>query len=472
MDNKIQKQMILTENLWKVVLKLSIPAIIAMVLYGLNSVFDAIFVGRYVGQAALAGVSIAYPLSQMTLGIGSLIGVGAGSLLSIVLGNNNTDVQNKILGNVNYLTIVTTFVYAVLAYIFSENLVAVMGGKGTILTMGIEYFKITIIGSVFWIHGLALNMIVRAEGKMKSAALMMGIGLFVNIIANYIFIVLLDYGVSGAAWGTNIGMFVYTLLGLYYFKSNRATFVAKPLSLQLDKDVSKSIFSMGMASLIMQFMNLVMAVVVFNALSNYGTEFDLAFYGASYRIFTFMLTPLFGLMRALQPTVGINYGAGNYERVISSMKRFIAVGTIVVIPFWLFLLIFPSTILSLMLPNTVFTSQMLLHFRVLILLLPLLPTIFMAMTFFPAIDKGKIASVLGLLRQLVLYVPVMLILPKYFGIQWVYYGITLIDSVIGIAFIVFVILEFKKLKQQNKEPEPITNQGMNFNKFHQNAKIN
>ena len=292
-----QKQMILHENLWKVMWRISWPAIAAMLLYGLNSVFDAIFVGRYVGETALAGVSLAYPLSQMTLGIGSLIGVGAGAALSIAIGSGDRWTQRRMLGNVNLLSLMASLVFGVAAYAFAEPLVRFMGGQGEALAQGVDYFRVTVVGSLFWIHGLACNMVVRAEGKMKTAAVMMGGGLACNILANFLFVALMRLGATGAAWGTNLGMLVYTVMGLSYFRRGKASFEADPFRIHLDGKIVKAILSMGMSSLIMSVMSLVQATVVFNALSRYGTTMDIAFYGATYRIYTLLLTPLFGLMR-------------------------------------------------------------------------------------------------------------------------------------------------------------------------------
>lgn len=442
-----QKQMILTENLWKVMYRLSWPAVIAMVLYGLNSVFDAIFVGRFVGETALAGVSLAYPLSQITLGLGSLIGVGAGSALSIALGAKDQKTQRKILGNVNYLSIVITVIYAIPALLLATPLVKVMGGAGDTLGMGKTYFQITVIGSLFWIYGLAGNMIVRAEGKMKSAAVMMGVGLVVNIIANYILIVIMDMGVAGAAWGTNLGMLVYTIAGLAYFAKGKASFEAHPFKFLRDKKIVKDIFSMGMPSLIMSVMSLVQAVVVFNALSRYGTTYDLALYGAIYRFFTLLLTPIFGLMRALQPVIGINYGAKNNLRVISGFKIFAVASTLMMLPFWVITMIIPEAVLSLMFPGRIFDAASLFYFRTYMALLPVLPVIFMMMTFYPAINKGKPAAIIGIARQLIFYVPVMLILPKLYGVRWVYYGTFLIDAFITIWVLVLIKKEFNILRK-------------------------
>lgn len=444
-----QKQFILSNNMWKVMFELSWPAVIAMVLYGLNSVIDAIFVGRFIGEAALAGVSVAYPLSQISVGLGSLIGVGAGSALSIALGSKDKRTQERLLGNVNYLSLIMTIFYVVLGLIFSTQLVKVMGGAGEALALGDRYFRITILGSFFWIYGLAGNMIVRAEGKMKSAAMMMGIGLGVNIIANYILIVIFGLGVEGAAWGTNIGMFVYTLMGWIYFEKGYATFQSKAFLFYRDKDIIKSMISLGMSSFIMSFMSLVQAIIVFNALSKYGTVADVAFYGSVYRVFTFLLTPIFGLMRALQPVAGINYGAKQYERVINSFKVFILTSTVLTLPFWIISMMSPNFILGLMLPNQIFVGTQLTYFRIYMAILPLLSTTFMAMTFFPAIDKGKPAAVIGIVRQLIFYVPVMIILPKIIGVAGVYYGTFAIDSVIVLWTILMVKREFNILRSKD-----------------------
>lgn len=444
-----QKQLILSSNPWKVMFELSWPAVIAMVLYGLNAVFDAVFVGRYVGETALAGVSVAYPLSQISVGVGSLIGVGAGSVLSIALGSQDRRTQERLLGNVNYLSLITTVVYMVVAMLFSTQLVKVMGGEGEALFLGDSYFRITILGSFFWIYGLAGNMIVRAEGKMKSAAVMMGVGLVVNVIANYILIVVFNLGVEGAAWGTNIGMFVYTLLGWVYFGKGFASFKTKVFSFYRDKEIIKSIIGLGMSSLIMNFMNLVQAVVVFNALSKYGTVMDIAFYGAAYRVFTFLLTPIFGLMRALQPVVGINYGAKQYERVIRSFKIFIVTSTVLTLPFWIVSMVSPNNILGLILPNQIFTGIQLTQFRIYMAVLPVLSTIFMAMTFFPSIDKGKPAAIIGIVRQLVFYIPVMLFLPKAIGVSGVYYGAFGIDIIIVLWTIIMIKKEFTLLRAKS-----------------------
>ncbi|WP_232695930.1 MATE family efflux transporter [Brevibacillus daliensis] len=443
-----QKYFILRENLWKVMIQLSWPAIIAMVLYGLNAVIAAVFVGHYIGETALAGVSVAYPLTLISVGIGSLIGVGAGSVLSIAIGRQDTNTQERLLGHVNYLSIILTVIYMILGLLFSTQLIKIMGGEGDALFLGDSYFRITVIGSFFWIYGLAANMIVRAEGKMKSAAVVMAIGLVADILANYILVAVLELGIEGAAWATNIGMFIYTLLGWVYFGKGFSSFKTKVFSIYRDVSTLKSIIGLGMASLIMNLMNLVQAVFVFNALSKYGTVLDIAFYGVVYRVFTFLLTPIFGLMRALQPVIGINYGAGQYDRVISSYRIFTVASMLLTLPFWIVSMAAPEFVLRFMLPDQIFTGAQFMYFRMYMAILPLLSTIFMAMTFFPSIDKGKPAVIIGIARQLIFYIPVMLILPKLMGVSGIYIGSLAIDAIIVLWTAFMIRKEFTMLRKK------------------------
>lgn len=451
-DKEQQQRLILQDNLWKVMARLSWPAIAAMVLYGLNAVIAAVFVARYIGETALAGVSVAYPLTQISMGLGSLIGVGAGAVLSIALGRQDKAVQERLLGHVNSLSLIVTAVYMAVALPFSTDFVKMMGGQGEALLLGDRYFAITVLGSFFWIYGLAANMIVRAEGKMGTAALVMGLGLVADVAFNYLLVAMLQLGVEGAAWATNAGMAVYTLLGWAYFGTGRSSFRTKACAIYWHGATVKSIVSLGMSSLIMNVMSLVQGIVVFNALARYGTVQDIAFYGVVYRVFTFLLTPIFGLMRALQPVVGINYGAGQYERVISAYKIFTAASMLLTLPCWLISMAAPGSVLGLMLPGSVLTEEQLRFFRIYMAILPLLSAIFMAMTFFPSIDKGKPAAVIGVVRQLLFYIPVMLLAPAFAGVAGIYWGSLAIDALIVVWTAVLIKRECTSLRKKKLPP--------------------
>lgn len=441
-----EKKIILEENLWKVCYKLSLPAIIAMILYGLNVIFDGVFVGRLVGETAFAGISIVYPLTQISLGLGSLVGVGAGSYLSILLGKNDKKTQGKLVGNANLISIIATVIMMAVGFLFLEPILRMLGAEGDVLNYAASYFRITLLGSIFWIIGLAYNMIVRAEGKMNTAAVMMGAGLIVNIISNYILMAIFHLGVAGAAWGTNIGMFVYALLFVIYCQRGKASFNANVFSISSDKEIIKEIISLGMPSLIMSIMGVIQGIIILRALNAYGTTLDITFYGAVFRIFNFSLTPIYGLMRALQPVAGINYGAEQYERSIKSFKIFSFAALIIMLPFWLVSMISPALVLGSMLPQVTFDAGYIFSFRIFMSIAPLLSVTMTAMTFWPSIKKAAPAMIIGLGRQLFLYIPLMILLPRIFGTQSIYVGSLAIDVFLSVVVVFMLAKNFKELR--------------------------
>ena len=444
------KDKILNGNLWKLAFGYSWPAIIALTLYGLNLFFDAFFVGLYVGEQALASLAISYPVVSLMVGIGSLVGIGAGSLLSIALGEKDEKMQSKLLGNLNALCILLSIVYVVVALLFGRTILSFMGPDGVVLDSAHSYFKNTTFGVIFWVYGFASNMIIRAEGKMKLAALVMGAGLVVNILFNALFIVVLDFGIEGAAWGTNIGMLVYSALGMLYFLSKSVSFVSKPFSFEYDKTIIKKIISLGMASFIMILMALIQAIAVFQSLSRYGNTLDIAVYGAIFRVYTLLLMPIGGFMRALQPIIGINFGAKNYKRVIDSFLIFVFISTLLILPICGILFIFPKEILSLMVPANLLNDNHLHYFRLFLWGTLVIPFLFMGMSFYPSIGKGKPAAIIGIVRQVIFYLPVMLILPAFYGIKWIYLGASLIEWIIAVVTLIFVVMELLRLKKSGE----------------------
>lgn len=441
-----QQQFILTANLQKVMWKLSLPAILAMMLYGLNAFMDTIYIGQLLNETALSGVALAYPLTSMMMGLGSWVGTGAGNYISMLLGQEDIENQQKVMPNATLFTIVTSLLFTIPAYFFAEPLVKMMGGYGEVLEYGVRYFKIIILGAPLWIYALQLNMVVRAEGKMWTAAIIMSCGLIANLILTPVAIIYLDMDVDGAAWATNIGMLIYCLIGYLYYQQGKASFPSQINAISYDKDVFKSIIKLGFPGFILSLMGLIQAVIVFNIVVNYGTDEDLAFFAAANRILLFMMTPLFGFMRALQPIEGVNFGAGQFQRVKQAFWLFCRTGLGIVLPFWLLFMIFPEISIQMVLPNKIMTIEEILNFRIYMAIIPFLPFVFMSLTHLPAIDQPKYASIIGIARQLLFYVPVMLFLPKWLGISGVYIGSTLIDALVTLWFGIVVYKSFYKME--------------------------
>ncbi|HAP64108.1 MAG TPA: MATE family efflux transporter [Cytophagales bacterium] len=422
-------------------------------LYGLNTFMDTVYVGQLLNETALAGVALAYPLASILMGFGAWAGTGAANLLSIALGNNDEDTQQKLLPNATLFGFVSTLAFAIPANAFAPVLIQLMGGEGGILIEGVTYLRTSLLMAPFWVYGVTFNMIIRGEGKMKTAAGIMAAGLLPNLALTPLFILVFDMGVAGAAWATNLGMLLYSLFGYLYFVQKRASFAARVNSLRYHRATFWAIAQSGFPGFMVNITSLIQAVVVLNTIVYVGVASDLAFYAAANRMFIFLVTPMFGLMRALQPIVGINYGAEQYDRVKKSFQLFSFVGLLLVAPFWLGMSWLPEASLRLVLPDYLFVGQEAFYLRVYLAVLPLLPIVFMALTFFPAIGKAKQASLVGVARQLFFFVPAMILLPRYFGLGWVYYGATLIDIFITGWVALLVVKEFRILTSKTHELE-------------------
>ncbi|MGY6553827.1 MAG: MATE family efflux transporter [Wenzhouxiangella sp.] len=439
-----QRELILNGHPWRVAWEMSWPAVLALTLFGLNAVLDVIFIGRLLGEQALAGAVMAYPLTQITLGLGSLAGIGGGVALSIALGKGDYHTLKRLPGTALTISALLALVYAVIGGLFAERLVFAMGARDELIPIAASYLRAAALGGIGALAGVALNMLLRGEGKMKLAAWYMGIGLLVNMVLTPALIVFADMGVAGAAWATNIGSAVGGWLVWRRYARGTSSYAVDPYYLGLPRELSLRIVRLGTPAMIMSSMGVLQAIVVFNVLSRIGTESDIAFYGAAWRIVIFMLTPLFGLMRAYQPVAGFNYGAGQWQRVQSCFWAFVQAGWLIIVPLWLLMSLYPAQTLSIMLPGVTFSATDLLHFRLLILPLPLLPLVFTALALLPAVEQPGKATVVSVSRQLLLYLPVMLILPPMIGVSGVYLGAMSIEIVCATWLLLTVLYVFRR----------------------------
>lgn len=378
METEKQRTQILNDNLWKILIDFSWPAVIAMFLLGANNVLDGIFVGRFAEEGSLAGISIALPPVIALTGFGLLIGTGAGSLLSIAIGAEDTDIRRRLLGNANALVLIASAAVMLLGFRFSQPLLFAMGGRGNELVLGDVYYRTLLWGALPWIYAVALNTLIRAEGKMKTAAVIMAIGLAVNGLSNYVLMVLLKQGIKGAALGTNIGMIVQALICMLYVIHSplvqrdadsagdriSVSLLQRACAIRLDKDIVSTIIRMGLSSFIMQIMMVLQSMLVLNVIARYGSAHDIGFYGVVTRLFSFVIQPLAGLMIAMPPIIGINFGAGRSERVIAVFKCFLMAAFILVLPFWIFALTMPEVAAGVMMNRALITTENSIQIRI------------------------------------------------------------------------------------------------------------
>ncbi|RAM48435.1 MAG: MATE family efflux transporter, partial [Hapalosiphonaceae cyanobacterium JJU2] len=256
---------------------------------------------------------------------------------------------------------------------------------------------------------------------------------------------LFNWETQGIALATVIAMIVYSITNLAYFIFGKTSVSVIFQKRAIAIDIMRAILSVGISELFYPFTILLQDFVIFNLISYYGADSDIAFFGATVKVSSFVFIPIIGFSQALQPIIGMNYGAQNYQRVKKSYLTFAIIGTILSILIWLPLQLLPKTFLGLILPDINFTQDDVLNFIILSILIPVWPLAFFSNTLFLSIGKGKIVLLVILLRSIILTVPMVILFSKILGIRGIYYGMLLADILFILLVIVLTFLEFKNL---------------------------
>ncbi|GAB5465507.1 MAG: MATE family efflux transporter [Candidatus Kapaibacteriales bacterium] len=418
-----------------------------MLMFGINAFVDAIFIGQALGEIALAGVSLVFPLTSFIFGLSSLVGVGVSSYLSILLGQNKYRLAGLMPAFVFTLSLILAVLPTTAGLFFDREIIGLMGGSGEIQDIGSEYFRLRMYFSFFVILGVSSNMLIRAEGKMATAMWLASIGIISNMIFNYVFIILLDMGVAGAAHATNIGMIAYSLANLtYYLRSKSSYPIWKGRLFYLNKDILRRIVPVGAPALVQSSMQLLQQGLIFNLLEKYGDETDIAFYGVVGRLFLVSLIPVFGMVRSVQPVFGINYGAGRFDRVRKANTTFTSGGLMLMGSIATLMLIFPEAAVKALVPDLYLGEDRVALFRMVMSIVPFLPFIFMTIVLNQSISNGKIAIGLTVLRQVLVFIPLLFLFTYNYGVSGVYYTMFTSEMLIVILSILASRYQLKHIK--------------------------
>ena len=426
------KEQLLTKKPLALLFQLSIPGVIGMIVIGLYPLMDGIFAGNIIGQTAMTACGLAMTLTIFNNGVATLIGVGSASILSRALGRDDQKTIDKIMGNLIFWVILLSTIIAIGGLLLAPNFLSMVGATGEIKAYGIRYLRIIFLGSLFVNFTQAANMVMRGEGLMKKAMLIMGLGALLNIILDPIFMLLMgEQAIEGAALATVISQFVQAVVTLYYFLKKSK--VVKIHKIQADPKIQKEMFSIGSSAMIMQLLFIIQQTMLYKMAFKYGGDANGILMSATMRIYSFSFIPLWGMSQGLQPIIGTNFGAKRYDRVRAAMKVFSIGGLTLAALFWLPILAFAPQILAWFGVENSIIAQGVQNFRLFYSVFVLYGAMIMTVTFFQAIGDGKKAGMLIMLRQLVLFLPAMLIFPMLFGIMAVWFTEQIVDFIIVIT---------------------------------------
>lgn len=439
------------ESVGKLLIKYSIPAIIGMVVNALYNVVDRMFIGNIpnVGPMAITGLGVTMPIVTILLAFGMLIGVGASANISIKLGQGNRDEAERIIGNTLILGLIIGIIITIIGIVFGNELLVLFGASESSLPFAKAYINIILLGSIFNIIAFALSSSIRADGNPKKSAIIMVVGCIINVVLDAIFIFVFGWGIQGAAIATITSQAVTSIWVVVYYTKGDSNLKLKKVNMKLDKRIVKMIFAIGLAPFAMQISASLVQVIANNTLKVYGGDLAIGAMATISAIAMMCLMPIFGINQGAQPIIGYNYGAKKYDRVKKSYLISTIAAIVLLVIGFLIVQIFPQTIIGFFNKDEELMNIAIIGVKIYLSMLPIAAISITGSNYFQSIGSVKKAMFLSLLRQIILLIPLITILPKYLGLKGVWLSQPVSDVLAGIITLCFLVNGFKKYKNKS-----------------------
>lgn len=423
----------------KLLMQQAVPASIGILIMSIYGIVDTIFVGQYVGSLGIGAITVVLPITFFIASIGMSIGIGGATMISRALGEKNEGKALLTFGNQATLTLLLATLIVVIGSFFQEETLRLFGGKGDILPFAKTYFQIILYGVPFLAWAMMSNNVIRAAGAPKVAMFIMIVPAVVNTILDPIFIIYLDWGIAGAAWATTFSYIGSALYAVLFFFSGKSELVLLLKNLRLKLIIVKEIFSIGIVTLARQGTISVLAIILNNSLYAYGGEMSMAIYGIINRMMMFANFPVLGLTQGTLPIVGYNYGAKQWTRVKAALNLAIRAGTIIAFVLFAGILIFAHEIVGVFTNDAALIAASAPALRKVFIATPLIAIQLLGSGYFQAIGKAMPALLLTLTKQGFFLIPLILILPTFYGLDGIWYAFPLAD--VGAAAITYYFLK-------------------------------
>ncbi|MGL5507953.1 MAG: MATE family efflux transporter [Paraclostridium sp.] len=450
MDNS--KNVLGTESIGKLIVKYSVPAIIGMMVNALYNVVDRIFIGNIpdAGPMAITGLGVTLPITTIIMAFGTLVGIGATTNISIRLGEGKIEEAKKNLGNAITLSVIIGIVLAIIGMAFLDNILMLFGASEGTLIYAKSYTSIILIGTVFSLMAMMFSNLIRGDGNPKLSAMIMAIGCLTNIILDAIFIFGFNMGIQGAALATIIAQGITAIWGLLYYIKGKSNVKFEKSTLKLNKNIVIAMFAIGSAPFAMQLANSLVQVTVNNSLKLYGGDLAIGAMATINSITMIFVMPAFGFVQAMQPIVGFNYGAKKYDRAKEAFKITLVLTTVVLVIGAMFVQLAPQVLVGMFNKDAELMNITINGLRKYLFALPIIGLSIVGTNYIQSTGNAKIAMILGLLRQVILLIPLAIILPKFVGLDGVWYAQPVADILSCVITVVILIKELNKFSNNTE----------------------
>ncbi len=439
-----------TDPIGKLLIKQAVPASIGILVMSLNILIDTIFVGQWIGSNAIAAINVVLPVSFFIAALGMSIGMGGGSIISRALGSQENEKANRVFGNQITLTFLFTFTFMALGLIFLEEMIPLFGGKGELYPLAKIYYIIVVIGVPVLGFCMMGNNTIRAEGKPKSAMYAMLLPSLSNLLLDYLFIYEMGWGMEGAAWATTLSYCICGLYIFYFFVSGKSDLQLRFSHLKLKLSIVKEMGSLGFVTLSRQAVVSFTVLLVNNILFSLAGPSMVAVYAIISRMLMFALFPILGITQGFVPIAGYNYGADKKDRVVLVIKKALTYATALASFVFLMIYFFSDAIAAAFTQEQSVIDATGAVLKWVFLSTPIVGIQLIGSAYFQAIGKAVPALLLTLTRQGFFFIPLVLILPQYFGVFGVWIAFPVAE---GIATLVTAFFLFREVKKYISTPK-------------------
>lgn len=409
-------------------LRFSMPAIIGLLANALYNIVDRMFIGRIVGSHGLTAVTVAFPFFALAITLGILISVGASSLVSRSLGRGDNTWAEMVLSNAFVLAVLAGLSLALSGLFFGEWFLRLFGASEKVLNEALVYLRIIALGIPFLMVNFVLNGLIRAEGAPRWAMGTMLVGTLTNIFLDWLFIAIFGWGVSGAAWGTTIAQAV-AICWVAFFYTRRSSLKIRPGLLHLRKDIVSPLLAIGISPGLLELSFVTLLVLLNHIMGSLGGDLAISAVGIFFSLDTLFYLPALGIGDGAQPLIGFNYGAGKMDRVRKIVLLAITAAAAVFALFWAVVEVFPVFLVGLFSRDDIeLTAITVRGLRLGYMLLPLASLFIVTSYTFQALGKVRATFVLQVLRQIVFFFPMLLILPRFLGVDGVWLSFPFMDA--------------------------------------------
>ncbi len=436
-----------TERIGKLLTQYAIPAIIAMTASSLYNMADSIFIGHGVGPLAISGLALTFPLMNLAAAFGSLVGVGASTLVSVKLGQKDYEGANRVLGNVLVLNVLLGVAFTFVFLFLLDPILYFFGASENTISYARDYMQIILYGNVVTHMYLGLNAVLRSSGFPKLAMYATLASVVINCILNPIFIFGFGWGIKGSAWATVISQVISLTGQMIHFSRPSQLLHFKKGIYKLKKEIVKGILYIGMSPFLMNLCSCLIVILINRGLKEYGGDMAIGAYGIVNRIIFLFVMIIMGFNQGMQPIAGYNFGARLYPRVTEvtklTMKWAIGVAT----TGFLLCQLFPTLIVNMFTTDDELVKAAVFGLHIVFAVFPIVGFQMVATNFFLSIGMSKKAIFLSLTRQLLFLIPCLIILPRFFGTLGVWISMPVADTIATVVTAIVLVNQFRKFKQ-------------------------